>query len=119
MSLMKSISTETTQSKAHSRVGTIDLFQQPVTVESTVTVIDDAVIFEALTTTVCGHCKHRQRFLDIGPLQKRNNITTRVGKFLPVRGKTVPAKMVFAGRKKPPGKNPAKLVLQTFARWKK
>jgi hypothetical protein len=24
----------------------------------------------------------------------------------------------FAGRKKPPGKNPAKLVLQTFARWK-
>jgi hypothetical protein len=33
--------------------------------------------------------------------------------------KTVPAKIVFAGRKKPPGKNPAKLVLQTFARWKK
>jgi hypothetical protein len=31
--------------------------------------------------------------------------------------KTVPAKIVFAGRKKPPG--PAKLVLQTFARWKK
>jgi hypothetical protein len=33
--------------------------------------------------------------------------------------KTVPAKIVFAGRKKPPGKNPAKLVLQTCVRWKK
>jgi hypothetical protein len=33
--------------------------------------------------------------------------------------KTVPAKIVFAGWKKPPGKNPAKLALQTFTRWKK
>jgi hypothetical protein len=33
--------------------------------------------------------------------------------------KTVLAEIVFAGRKKPPGKNPAKLVLQVFARWKK
>jgi hypothetical protein len=33
--------------------------------------------------------------------------------------KTVPAKIVFAGWKKPPGKNPAKLGLQTFTRWKK
>jgi hypothetical protein len=30
--------------------------------------------------------------------------------------KTVPAKIVFAGWKKPPGKNPAKLALQTFIR---
>jgi hypothetical protein len=33
--------------------------------------------------------------------------------------KTVPAKIVFAGWKKPPGKNQAKLALQTFTRWKK
>jgi hypothetical protein len=33
--------------------------------------------------------------------------------------KTVPAKIVFAGWFFPPGKNPAKLALQTFSRWKK
>jgi hypothetical protein len=33
--------------------------------------------------------------------------------------KTVPAKIVFAGWFFPPGKNPAKLALQTFTRWKK
>jgi hypothetical protein len=32
--------------------------------------------------------------------------------------KTVPAKIVFAGLKKPPGKNPATLALQTFTKWK-
>jgi hypothetical protein len=34
-------------------------------------------------------------------------------------GKNRPGKNSFCGWKKPPGKNPAKLALQTFTRWKK
>jgi hypothetical protein len=77
-----------------------------------------------LNNQIICHYNRQSHILSYAELR---SLDTRVGKFLPVRGKkrffsmekTVPAKIVFAGWKKPPGKNPAKLALQTFTRWKK